>query len=562
VTQSPLALAFAQHKAGRLAEAEQAYRRLLKTMPGNADIMMLLGLLLDQRGVHAEAIPYLIKAAKAKPNDPAAHYNLALALQHGGRRNEAVSSYRRALKLRPDYLAARINLGNILADDGAGDDAAALYREGLALQGGQADLHYSLGRLLHRRGKEEEALAQYRSALAIKPDLPAAINNLGLLLQEREQLDETIALYQRGLAAHPKDPDLLLNLGNVLVRACRFDEAIAAYRRLQAIAPDHVEAHHFESFALLVQGRFKEGWEAYEWRLRAPDAAAKVAQYPQARWDGRRDLTGRLLIWHEQGVGDELMFLSLLPELAREMKLLVECDARLVGLLGRSIAGVEFVPRAPDGAGPSRWPEDVVAQTPAGSLMRYMRPDPASFAEGGAYLKPDEARRDALRERYGHDRLRVGLSWHTTAASSGARRRLALSSLLPFLRNPHARFINLQYGDHADEIAALAGHGIELLQDPSVDSWADLDGFAAQVASLDLVITIDNSTAHMAGALGVPCWVMLPYSPEWRWLLGRSDCLWWPSLRLFRQPAPGRWESVITELTGLLAERVTLNESG
>jgi ADP-heptose:LPS heptosyltransferase len=139
---------------------------------------------------------------------------------------------------------------------------------------------------------------------------------------------------------------------------------------------------------------------------------------------------------------------------------------------------------------------------------------------------------------------------------------MALLDLLPLLRDPRARFINLQYGDHADEIAALADRGVELLQDPSVDSWTDLDGFAAQVASLDLIITIDNSTAHMAGALGVPCWVMLPYSPEWRWLLGRSDCLWWPSLRLFRQPAPGRWESVITELTGLLAERVTLNESG
>jgi ADP-heptose:LPS heptosyltransferase len=180
----------------------------------------------------------------------------------------------------------------------------------------------------------------------------------------------------------------------------------------------------------------------------------------------------------------------------------------------------------------------------------------ASFTAGGAYLKADPERRDTLKEAYGSDRLRVGLSWHTTAAGTGWRRRVALSALLPLLRSRAARFVSLQYGDHAAEIAALADHGIELLQDSAIDPLTDLDGFAAQIAALDLVITIDNSTAHMAGALGVPCWVLLHHSPEWRWLLQRNDSVWWPSLRLFRQPAPGDWDAVIKELTVALAERI------
>jgi tetratricopeptide (TPR) repeat protein len=563
MTQSPLAIAFAHHKAGRLAEAETAYRRLLAGAPGNPDIAMLLGLLLDQRGAHAEAVQHLTRAAKAKSSEPASHYNLALALQHAGRGREAGSSYRRALALRPDYLAARVNLGNLLAETGTDEEAIALLRDGLALHGEQVDLHYNLARILQRTGKNDEAIVHYRAALAIKPDLPGAINNLGLLLQSNSEIDEAIALYQRGLAANPSNLDLLLNLGNVLMLACRFEEAIAAYRRAQAVAPDNIDAHHFESFALLLLGRFEEGWEAYEWRLRTPDMAAKAAHYPQALWNGRRDLSGRLLIWNEQGVGDEIMFLSLLPELARKMALLVECDARLVGLFRRSLPGIDFVARPSEGAAAPDWPADIAAQTPAGSLMRHLRPNLASFATGsGAYLKPDPQRRDALRQRYGSDRLRVGLSWHTNAPNAGLRRRMALSTLLPLLRNPGARFVSLQYGDHAAEIAAVTEGGGKLLQDSTIDPWADLDGFAAQLAALDLVITIDNSTAHFAGALGVPCWVMLPHPPEWRWLLRRSDCVWWPTMRLFRQSEPGDWKPVITELTGLLAERIAFNEAG
>lgn len=563
MTSSPLAIAFAHHKAGRLAEAEAAYRRLLAATPNNPDIAMLLGLLLDQRGAHAEAIPHLARAAKAKPSDPAAHYNLALALQHAGRAGEAVSAYRRALDLRPDYLAARVNLGNLLAETGAAEAAIALFREGLARHGKQADLHYNLARLLQQMGRYAEAAEHYRSALAIKPDLPGALNNLGLLLQSGKEIDEAIALYRRGLAAAPASLDLLLNLGNALMLASRFEEAIAAYRRAQAVAPDNVDAHHFESFALLLLGRFEEGWEAYEWRLRTPDMKAKAARYPQRRWDGRRDLRGRLLVWNEQGVGDELMFLSLLPELARDMDLAVECDARLVALFRRSLPEIDVIARPAEDSGPRGWPSDITAQIAAGSLMRHLRPDLASFAgRAGAYLEPDPDRRDALSRRYGSDRLRVGIAWHTSAANAGLRRRLPLSALLPLLRLPGARFVNLQYGDHAAEIAALAASGGELLQDPTIDPWADLDGFAAQIAALDLVITIDNSTAHMAGALGVPCWVMLPHPPEWRWLLQRTDSIWWPSLRLFRQSEPGDWAPLIDALTLSLAERIAFTRSG
>jgi Flp pilus assembly protein TadD len=562
VTRSPLAVAFAQHKAGRLVEAERAYRRLLAAAPDNPDIAMLLGLLLDQRGVHAEAVQHLAKAAAAKPADSAAHYSLALALQHAGRGGEAASSYRRALALRPDYLAARVNLANLLGETGTGEDAEALLRQGLALHGAQPDLHYNLARLLQRAQRRDQAIEHYRAALALKPDLPGALNNLGLLLLENGAAEEAVRLFEQGAAANPSNVELRLNLGNALAQACRFDDAVAAYRQAQKLAPDNADAHHFESFTLLLLGRLAEGWAAYEWRLRAPDMVAKAALHPQPRWNGRRDLRGRLLVWNEQGIGDQIMFLSLLPELAGEMDLVAECDPRMIGLFRRSLPTVEFVVQPAEGAGPPSGPADIAAQIPSGSLMRHLRPDLASFAgRGGAYLKADPERVAALRRREGHDRPRVGLAWHTTAPGAGLRRRIALPALRPLLQAPGVRFVDLQYGDHAAEIAALGESG-QRLEAPAADPWTDLDGLAAEIAALDLIITIDNSTAHLAGALGVPCWVLLPQPPEWRWLLERTDCLWWPSLRLFRQAVPGDWGPVIAEAGRLLAEGIAFNRPG
>ncbi|MGH6882842.1 MAG: tetratricopeptide repeat protein, partial [Hypericibacter sp.] len=301
----------------------------------------------------------------------------------------------------------------------------------------------------------------------------------------------------------------------------------------------------------------REGWAEVECRWATGSRDGEKRDWPWPVWQGN-DLEGRLLVWTEQGIGDEIMFASLLPEMIGKMKLAVECEPRLVPLLARSLPGVEILARRPGPVSVSEWPSDIVAQSSAGDLMRYLRPDPASFAgRGGPYLKVDPARREAARQRYGLDRLRAGIAWYTGSTNAGTSRTVPLALLKPLLRSAGVRFVDLQYGDHKAEIAALAAEGIELFQDPTFDQMTDLEGFAAQVAALDLVITIDNSTAHMAGALGVPCWVLLPDPPEWRWLLERSDCLWWPSLKLFRQTRSGDWSGPLAQVREAFAAWVS-----
>ena len=260
-----------------------------------------------------------------------------------------------------------------------------------------------------------------------------------------------------------------------------------------------------------------------------------------------------MLVWGEQGVGDEILFAGMVPDLIEAgAKVVLECDPRLVPLFERSFPGVGYLAR---GAAGARLEGTFDYQIPSGSLGRWLRPDLKAFPKRTALLAADEPRRDALRRKYleaGGEFL-VGLAWRSKNPRIGGLKSMRLSDLAALFDVPGARFVDLQYGDTADERAALTkATGKTLLHDDGIDQMADLDAFAAQVAAMDLAVSVSNTTVHVAGALGVPAWVMLSTAPMWRWMSDAEGSPWYPSVRLFRQARRGDWADVVKRIRAAL----------
>jgi hypothetical protein len=301
----------------------------------------------------------------------------------------------------------------------------------------------------------------------------------------------------------------------------------------------------------LVTGDFDNGWREYNWRWRMQDFSSRHAEYDKPLWDGG-DLGGkRLLVWSEQGIGDEIMFAGLIPDLIeRGIDVILESEPRLVPLFARSFPPVTCIAK-----GGANQPFDF--HIPTGGLGQVLRPSLGSFPDPAPYLVADPELRTTLRDRY-HNQgagALVGLAWHSASPYAGRESSLTLPELHPLLETPEVTFVNLQYGDTADQRSAFAREtGIDIVHDDQVDQMADMDAFASQVAAMDLVVSIDNSATQLAGALGVPTWGLLRAVPFWLWGMNGDDSIWYPSMRLFRQSRPGDWNGVIKRVCRALGE--------
>jgi Tfp pilus assembly protein PilF len=448
---------------------------------------------------------------------------------------------------------AQAVVNQALAHHRAGElaEAERLYRRALELAPEHADAIHLLGMLAFQRGDLDGAAATIRRAIALHPAAASYHSNLGNVLQALGELDEAAASYRQALTLRPGLAETHLNLGNTLQELGDVEGSLAEYRLALQIHPDLPEARIAESTTLLLQGDFAAGWLNFEQRWRTRDYDTPMRTYPQPLWDGKPLTSGRLLIWGEQGIGDEIMFAGLIPDvLDASTPFALECDRRLVPLFARSFAGVPVIP-AYD---PARdMGLEIAAHLPGGSLPGLFRTNRAAFdATRSPYLFADAAERARLRASYEDGRPLIGLAWRTRNAKSGRKRSIDLPVFAPLFDNPGARWISLQYGDHADLEAEAHAAEAPLLIDRSVNQLDNIDRFAAQVAAMDLVVTIDNSTAHLAAALGRPTWLLLPSAPDWRWLLGTDRSPWYPSMRIFRQPKLGDWGAVVREVRAAL----------
>jgi len=516
--QTMLDVALACHREGRLEEAETLYRRVLEGEPENADCLHLLGMAVFQSGDAETAAAMIRRAVALNPRAASYHSNLGNVLYHQGYARDAAASFLQALRINPALPEVCVNLGNVF----------------------QAAREFG------------SAAEWYEQAIAMNPAIPEAHKHLGDALLNLERLELARGAYERALALRPEYVDAMTELGTVLRASGDLEGARRSLRRAREMEPEHATAGFREALVCLLLGEFAAGWELYEERWGSPDHATPMRAYPQPFWQGEGLGSGGLLLWREQGVGDEIMFAGMMPEVVKTgSRCVLECDARLQPLFARSFPGVE-VTSEPDVALNPAW--EIGAQLPTGSLPRLFRKERSAFASGGfAYLKADPAKTAECRRRYGEGLLRVGVAWRSTNAKTGRSRSIALETLRPLFGQPGTRWISLQYGD-LDELQEEVGVAeVPVAVDPCVDQLASLDDFAAQIAALDLVITIDNTTAHLAGALGVPVWVLLPFAPDWRWMAEGGSSLWYASMRLFRQPKRGDWEDVVRETAGALA---------
>ena len=332
----------------------------------------------------------------------------------------------------------------------------------------------------------------------------------------------------------------------------KLDQSVQAYQTAIRISPDYVEAHNNLGLVLLLKGDFENGWKEYEWRLKCRAFEIHDRDFPQPYWKGS-DIDGKvILIWGEQGVGDQIMFASLLFRLQQKAeRILVETQQRLVPLFRRSFPNICFFPTQdpPD----SRLLGGAIDyQAPIGNLAQWLLPNEESFPKSQSYLKVCADKTEKLRNKYKKlaiGKLLIGVSWMSVNKHIGKHKSTSLIQWKDLLSQKDCFFINLQYGDVEEEINAFTDDTkISIYQDKEVDSLQSLDDFASQIAALDLVISIDNTTVHMAGALGKPVWTLLHHVSDWRWQLDRSDTLWYPSMTLYRQPSSGDWCSVFQQV--------------
>lgn len=550
------------HDLGRLDEAVTSYRKAIASKPGFALALTNLGDALRQTGHPTEAIDRCREALAHQPDFADAHNSLGLALQDLGMLDEAMASYRTALTLAPDFAVAHANLGNVLQRRGELEAAIASYDTALTLSPGYAEAHNDRGFALQTLGRLEAALASYRAALAHKPDFAIAHVNLGNVLKtmghaedDTARLDESIDCYRAALALQPDDATAHNGLGSVFAILGRQDLARHHFEQAVALNPTLASAHVNLGLTHLLAGNLTDGWREFEWRWRGLDSYVR-RPYPQPWWEGQPLRGKELLIWGEQGIAEEILGLSMLPDaMALAAHCVVECDPRLVELFARSFPAASFVPAASSPA-----PRALAAdyQTPLFGLARHLRGVATAFPRHERYLKPDPAKVERWAEwlRNLGPGPKVGLSWRGRLVDHERSRHFPpLESMALILDSPAAIFVNLQYDGlrydgFAEDIAAMeAATGVTIHTPPGIDLTDDLDEVAAVMAGLDAVVGPATATGDLAGAVGTPTWMYAYYpASNEKEICGFGHVPWCPSIRLHTRGFGEDWTTVLTKV--------------
>ncbi len=541
----------ALHQQGMLAEAGTMYRKILRRKPDSFEALHLAGVLALQTGRPAEGVELIGKALRLDGGSAAVHCDLGAGLRALQRHAEAIASYDRAIALQPDHAEAHYHRAGVLAQLRREAEAVAGYDQAIALKPGYAEAYSNRGVVLANLQRHEEALASFDRAIVLRPGYARAHYNRAKLLAELQQPADALASYDRAIALREDDAEAYCNRGVVLAGMQRNEAAVESFDRAIALRPDYAAAHWNQGLCWLALGRLDLGWKLFEWRKRLPMPLGN-RMFPQPVWLGRESIAGKTLFIHwEQGFGDTLQFCryaGMVRALGAQVVMSVQDPLlRLIGALG---AGVEVV-------GGDERPAAFDFHCPMMSLPLALGTTLETVPGPLRYLSVDPAAVAAWRGRMaGLAGLRVGLCWAGNALRPSPsarlldrRRSVGLAQLAPLAGVLGVQFVSLQKGNAAAQ-AAAPDVGVSLHD--WTDELGDFADTAALIEALDLVITVDTSVAHVAGALGKPVWILNRFDGCWRWLLDRDDSPWYPTARLFRQPAPGDWDSVIAAVAAAL----------
>jgi tetratricopeptide (TPR) repeat protein len=579
--EDPLALARRCHAEGQLVEAEQLCRQVLQTQPLHPGALYLLGVTCQAQGRLAEAISWLQQATRCKPDLVRAYNDLGIALSMAGRWEEAGASFQQAVRLKPDYAEAHNNLGSVFRELGKRNEALASFQQAVrfaphfsvgynnqgvallqaarleeALESFQhatrlapdfAEAHQNAGIVCNRLGRLALASESFQNALALGPAAVESLVGLASVLYQQGIFEEAIATSRRALELKPDHAEAHNNLGQMLLETGQTDAALAEYERALLLKPEYPDAHWNRGLLLLLMGRFQAGWLEYEWRRVLKRMSFEALRRPL--WDGS-PLNGRSILLHsEQGAGDIFQAIRFAPVVKMlGGAVVVSCPGRLLPILSRCPGIDRLVARE------SPLPAfDVHAplMSVPGILATTIETIPAAVPYVFAEPKLVESWRAELGAAPG---LKVGIAWQGDPKFPGDRyRSIPLGSFAPLAKLEGVGFYSLQKGLGSEQLAGVAGQMDVTDLGPRLDesSGAFMDT-AAVMKNLDLVVTSDTSIAHLAGALGVRVWLAVTLMPDWRWLLGREDSPWYPTMRVFRQTRKGDWDGVFERIAGAL----------
>ncbi len=600
-------------RTGETEKTRQLCQQILALNPEQANELQALAILFANLGEPAQAIELLERAITKDPQIASYHYNLGVLYAESQQQENACRCYRNVLALQPDNAQALNNLGVLLQNTGQTQEAMDCYQKAIQIDPKQVNAYNNLGNICKEKNQYSQAIAYYQKAIATNPNYVQAYANMAAVYGKQRNFAKAIELFEKALAIAPQhadihanmasiltdanqvtdaikhlqialriksnDPDLLGKYVTTLVRARKFTDAETKIQQLLKLAPQYppsyliagmcyvqqtkftqaeqmfkhalsldsecANAHFYYSMVLLTKGHFSQGWQEFEWRWQKPDFTSQKRDFAQPLWDGK-PLNGKTLLVHtEQGIGDSLQFIRLLNKVkAFGDSIILECEPVLETLFRRSFSLKQVVNKT------QKLPK-FDTHIPLLSLAKLFNITLETIPKDTPYLQADAELCAHWAEQFKqYSGCKIGIVWAGNPQhSNDYNRSMPFATIKPLLTVPNTHFFSLQkllFGKESHKLP-LYTQMIDL--DPYLK---DFDASAAIIENLDLVISVDTATAHLAGALGKPTWILLPFSPDWRWLLERDDSPWYPSAHLFRQTKPGDWATVIAKVVDSL----------
>ena len=530
-------------------KAIQCFQEALRLKPDYVEPCNNLGNAFRKSGRMNEALDQYVKAVELKQDYVPAINNLANALKEAGRLDEALGYYHKAVLLNTGMAEAYLNYGNALTESDRHDEALAQYRKALSINPDYAEVHNEIGNVLKRKGRYEESAAHYKRALRLNPALAETYNNLADAFRELGKFDEAVEFSRKAIEMRSGFAPAYVTMGNILLSQGDVSGALAHYQKAIDLDREMSDAHYNRGLVLLLRGDLQEGWKEYEWRFKSREISRNIGYRDRGipLWDGSGFEGRTILIMSEQGAGDNIQFARYIPQVkARGGTVIFECPKELTKMF-EGFSGIDVLVEKPFTPVQGDTPDICI---PLLSLPRLFNTTIDTITADVPYfnISPEAVRK--WESLFDTDLFKVGLAWSGNPAHRNDRNRSCrLNDLAPLFSSEEIQFYSLQkQGIGESEYDLLAGRGIADLG-KEVHDYYDT---AAIIEHLDLVITVDTSVAHLAGALGKEVWTLLPFVPDWRWMLDRQDTPWYPSMRLFRQPAHGDWKSVIETIASEL----------
>jgi len=547
ITRDTLAVAIRNYESRNLRKARQLCQEILKHNPNHPDALNLFGIIAYRNGDNEIAVYYIEKALKHNPDLPEAHYNLGNALNKLGKPMEALDCYREAIRLNHHYAEAYFMIGITLQDLDHIEEAVQCYREAINHNPEFFEAYNNLSAALREQGKLDECLGNALKAVNLQPNNPFALISLGSVYKELDNFQQAKQCFQRAINLKPDMVKAYTNLGDTYLAILDFENALYYTNKAIEIQPDFIYARWNRAIIFLLTGNFKEGLSEYEWRWKTKDFVKIKRNYSQPLWNGSPNTDKTILIWAEQGLGDTIQFIRYAQLVKQRVnKVIVEVQQPLIKLIS-TCSGIDQV--IPMGSNAQKFDIHI----PLLSLPGIFNTDLKNIPCHVPYISlPGGHKIDTSLIIKEKDKLKVGIVW---AGNPGHKkdhnRSCPVSHFIELGENADVVLFSLQKGPQGQHLNRYRS------ECKVVDLSYVLNGFsdtAAVLEKLDLVITVDTAMAHLAGALGKPVWVLLPFYPDWRWMLNRDDSPWYPSMRLFRQSKPGDWGEVFSQITKSLLQ--------